>query len=57
MFIIPRYVVTACEIDHYILSVFVVISKKEGLCIVERLYIPVILGRISTSSNSVKAFQ
>ena len=31
-------------------------SKEEGLCIVGRLYIPVVLGRISTSLNSIKSF-
>ena len=30
--VIPRYAVTACETDHYILVVFVVMSKEEGLC-------------------------
>ena len=29
--------VTACETDHYILVVFVVMSKEEGLCTVESL--------------------
>ena len=32
-------------------------SKEEGLCTVERLYIPVILVRIDTSSNSVETFR
>ena len=27
--VIPRYAVTACETDHYILVVFVVMSKEE----------------------------
>ena len=30
MLVIPRYAVTACETDHYILVVFVVMSKEEG---------------------------
>ena len=32
-------------------------SKEEGLCTVERLHIPVVLVRMSTSSNSVETFQ
>ena len=36
--------------------IFVVISKEEGLCIVESLYILIVLDRISTSSNSIKIF-
>ena len=52
-----RYIVTTCEIDHYILFIFVVISKKEESIYRERLYILIILDRISISLNSVKAFQ
>ena len=37
--------------------VFVVMSKEEGLCTVGRLHILVVLGRMSTSSNSVEKFQ
>ena len=29
--VIPRYAVTACETDHYILVVFVVMSKEESV--------------------------
>ena len=36
--------------------VFVVMSKEEGSMYSERLYISIILGRISTSSNSVESF-
>ena len=57
MLVIPRYVVTACETVTIYSLVFVVISKKEGLYTVERLHIPMVLGRMSTSSNSVEAFQ
>ena len=32
-------------------------SKKEGSMYSERLYIPIVLGRISTSLNSVETFQ
>ena len=32
-------------------------SKEEGLCIVESLHIPMVLGRINISSNSVEMFQ
>ena len=49
--------ISACETDHYILIVFVVISKEEGLSIVESLHILMILGRISTSASSVEMFQ
>ena len=55
MLVIPRYVVTACETDYYILVVFVVMSKEEGSMYRERLHIPVVLGRMSTSSNSVES--
>ena len=30
MLVIPRYAVTACGTDHYILVVFVMMSKEEG---------------------------
>ena len=56
MLVIPRYIVTACETDYYILIVFVVMSKKEESMYSKRLYILKILGRISTSLISVKAF-
>ena len=29
LLVTPRYAVTACETDHYILVVFVVMSKEE----------------------------
>ena len=57
MLIISRYAVTTCETNYYILIIFVVISKEEGLCIVEKLYIPMVLGRMGTSSSSVETFQ
>ena len=56
MLIIPRYVVTACETDHYILIIFVVISKEEESIYRKRLYILIILGRISINLNSVESF-
>ena len=56
MLIISRYVVTTCEIDYYILIIFVVISKKEESIYRKRLYILMVLGRISTSLNSVESF-
>ena len=40
MLVITRYAVTACETGHYILVVFVVMSKEEGLCTVERPLYP-----------------
>ena len=49
--------VTACETDHYILVVFVVMSKEEGSMYSERLHIPIVLGRMSTSASSVEMFQ
>ena len=57
MLVIPRYAVTACETDHYILVVFVVMSKEEGSMYMERLHIPMILGRMGTSQASVETFQ
>ena len=30
MLVLPRYAVTACETDHQILVVFVMMSKEEG---------------------------
>ena len=57
MLVIPRYAVTACETDHYILNVFVVMSKEEGLSTVGSLHILMVLGRISTSAHSVEMFQ
>ena len=57
MLVISGYAVTACETGHYILVVFVVMSKEEGICIVERLHISMILGRMSISSSSVETFQ
>ena len=56
MLIISRYIVTTCKTDYYILVIFVVISKKEDLYIVERLYILIILDRKSTSLNNIKIF-
>ena len=58
MLIISRYAVTACvrSIIIYLL-IFVVISKEEESIYRKRVYILIILGRISTSSNSVKTFQ
>ena len=55
--VIPRYAVTACETVTIYWLVFVVMSKEEGLCTVGSLLIPMILGRISTSSNSVEMYQ
>ena len=49
--------VTACETDHYILVVFVVMSKEEESIYRRKPYISMILGRISTSANSVEMFQ
>ena len=57
LLVLPRYAVTACETGHYILIVFVVMSKEEGSMYRERLYILMILGRMSTSANSVEMFQ
>ena len=57
MLVIPRYAVTAYKTDHYILVVFVVMSKEEGSMYRGKLHIPIILGRINTSSNSVETFQ
>ena len=57
MLIIPLYAVTACETGHYILGVFVVMSKEEGSMYREGLHIPMVLGRMSTSSNSVETFR
>ena len=36
MLVITRYAVTACETVTIYLFVFVVMSKEEGLCTVER---------------------
>ena len=44
MLIIPRYIVTTCETDYYILVIFVVISKKEESIYRGKLYISMILG-------------
>ena len=52
MLIITRYAVTACETVTIYLFVFVVISKEEG-----SIYRRMVLGRISTSANSVEMFQ
>ena len=57
MLVIPRYAVTACETDHYILVVFVVMSKEEGSMYRRKLHIPMILGRMGTSSNNIEMFQ
>ena len=54
LLVIPRYAVTACETDHYILVVFVVMSKEEGLCTVKRIHIPMVLGRMGTSQTVLK---
>ena len=56
MLVISRYVVTTCEIDYYILVIFVVISKKEESMYRERLYISITLGRIITSQIVLKRF-
>ena len=37
--------------------VFVVMSKEEGSMYRRKLHIPMVLGRMSTSSNSVEMFQ
>ena len=49
--------VTACETDHYILVVFVVMSKEEGSMYRGKLHIPIVLGRMGTSQTSVKTFR
>ena len=54
LLVIPRYAVTACETDHYILVVFVVMSKEEGSMYRGRLHIPVVLDRMSTSQTVLK---
>ena len=52
--VIPRYAVTACETGHYILIVFVVMSKEEGSMYRKRLHISVVLGRMDTSQTVLK---
>ena len=54
MLVIPRYAVTACETDHYILVVFVVMSKEERSMYRRKLHIPMVLGRMSTSQTVLK---
>ena len=52
--VIPRYAITRCETDHYILVIFVVISKKEESMYRRKLHIPIILDQISTSQTVLK---
>ena len=45
---------TAFETDHYILVVFVVMSKEERSMYRGRLHVPMVLGQMSTSQTVLK---